>query len=93
MFLRANITEYGTFKSFYTRGGDTLLDKQIFINLIFLDTVYDHTRRPELKILTDSILKFTLAYRPEGDIRLIAGEIALLCLRIGGTECVIALSM
>ncbi|MEO0154789.1 MAG: hypothetical protein ABIL27_06590 [candidate division WOR-3 bacterium] len=68
-FLAANVTSFGTFKAFWSEGGKIYEDNNVFFNFVFLDAVYDFREKyPKIKALSDSILKWTLKYRPKGDM-------------------------
>jgi len=68
-FLTANLTPYGVFKAFYTDGRGVKEDLNVFFNFVFLDAVWEFRGKyPKIKLISDSILKATLKYRPEGDM-------------------------
>lgn len=68
-FLVTNITPFGTFKAFWSDGEKTYEDNNVFFNFVFLDAIYDFRGKyPKIKTLSDSVLKWTLKYRPKGDM-------------------------
>jgi hypothetical protein len=68
-FLTVNLTPYGVFKAFYTDGRGVKEDLNVFFNFVFLDAVWEFRGKyPKIKLISDSILKATLKYRPEGDM-------------------------
>ncbi len=67
-FLWANLTPLGTFRSYWDLR-DTLPDNNVFVSFLYLDAVRPHLDTlPELRPLTDTVLKALLSYRPEGDM-------------------------
>ncbi len=68
-FLSLSLTSDGTFSAFYSDGRTIKEDRNVFFNFVFLDAVLSFREKyPRIKFLSDKVLKFTLRYRPEGDM-------------------------
>ncbi len=68
-FLSLSLTSDGTFSAFYSDGRTIKEDRNVFFNFVFLDAVWSFREKyPRIKSLSDKVLKFTLRYRPEGDM-------------------------
>lgn len=68
-FLSVNVTLLGIFKGFWSDGENKYEDNSIFFNFVFLDAVYNFREKyPRIKTLSDSVLKWTIKYRPKGDM-------------------------